>query len=126
MAKGGKRPGAGRKKNAATQKTIAVAEKVSESGITPLEVMIENMRFFHGEANKLLEQMTDGITPEAFKAIMGLKQAAEECAKDAAPFMHPRLAAIEHTGPNKGPIQHAVGFEDQALLERYGIRLTGS
>ena len=29
-----------------------------------------------------------------------------EAAKAAAPYIHPRLAAVEHKGPKGGPIQH--------------------
>jgi hypothetical protein len=32
------------------------------------------------------------------KAAAGLRQMAHECARDAAAYMHPRLAAINHTG----------------------------
>jgi len=28
-----------------------------------------------------------------------------EAAKAAAPYIHPRLASIEHSGPNGGPIE---------------------
>jgi hypothetical protein len=33
---------------------------------------------------------------------------AQECAKDAAPYIHPKLAAIEHTGADGGAIDHSL------------------
>ena len=115
MARGGKRVGAGRKPGSLTKRTQAVAEKAQATGQTPLEVMLDNMRHFQKvalDAEKVIECMAEeeyetlGENAEArFKAMLakvkaaaGLRQLAHECARDAAPFMHPRLAAINHTG----------------------------
>lgn len=75
MAAGGKRPGAGRKPGVANKASIARQAEVAASGITPLEYMLAIMR-----------------DEEADKA-----QRAE-MAKAAAPYVHPRLAAVEHSG----------------------------
>lgn len=42
------------------------------------------------------------------KAVSPLELMVEAAAvaKDAAPYMHPRLSAVEHSGPNQGPIQN--------------------
>jgi hypothetical protein len=74
---GGKRPGAGRKPGSVTKKTRDIAEKATKDGLTPLEVMLLAMREAHA-AGKLDE--------------------AHAYAKDAAPYMHARLAAVEHSG----------------------------
>lgn len=88
---GGKRPGAGRKpgvgQNLSTTKTREIANKAFAEGITPLEVMLGAMR-------------------EAYER-RDMKEAAT-FAKDAAPYVHPRLAAVEHGGPNGGPISHSI------------------
>lgn len=83
--RGGARKGAGRKAGSATQKTRAIADKAAAEGITPLEVILEAMNAFRGAGD--------------------LEKAAI-FAKDAAPYMHPRLAAVEHTGDGGGPIDH--------------------
>jgi hypothetical protein len=85
--RGGARKGAGRKVGSATAKTRAIADKAAASGITPLEVILEAMNSFR-----------DG----------GDLEKAAGFAKDAAPYMHPRLAAIEHTGEGGGPIDHSL------------------
>lgn len=82
MARGGKRPGAGRKAGAPNKATAARQKAVTESGLTPLDYMLSIMRD---------EQMT---TESRFEA-----------AKAAAPYVHPKLANVEHSGPNGGPIQ---------------------
>ena len=52
---------------------------------------------------------------------------AASIAKDAAPYMHPRLAAVEVTGKNGGPIQtqevrDMSDAELDAELARYGLK----
>lgn len=85
--RGGKRSGAGRPRGSATQRTREIADEAAENGITPLEVMLEAMRSFHGG---------------------GDMEKAASIAKDAAPYMHPRLAAVEHTGKGGGPVFPAM------------------
>lgn len=77
MAHGGKRNGAGRKPSSATKKTRVVADKIATDGITPLEVMIDAMRKHY-----------DGEEWDAAAAI----------AKDAAPYVHPKLSAVDFKG----------------------------
>jgi hypothetical protein len=78
MARGGKRPGSGRKPGSVNKRTQEIAEKASAEGITPLEVMIQAMRnVYYGE---------DGKQENAI--------AAFNLAKECAPFMHPRLQPI--------------------------------
>lgn len=80
---GGKRRGAGRKPGSATVRTREVANKVAAEGVTPLEVMVGTMR-------ALWEEAHSGDVVDQQKAI-----AASQIAKDAAPYIHPRLSNIE-------------------------------
>lgn len=72
MAHGGARTGAGRKVGQATAKTREIADKAIEDGVTPLEFMIAIMR-------------DEGAT----------RAERLDMAKAAAPYIHPRLSAIE-------------------------------
>jgi hypothetical protein len=81
--KGGKREGAGRPKGSLSRRTRAIAEKAAAEGITPLEVMIRAMRHFW-------QQATRGPVIDA-----NLLKEAAALAEKCAPFMHPRLAAVE-------------------------------
>lgn len=83
MASGGKRPGAGRRKGSLTKKTVEIATRAAEEGITPLEFLLDAMRDEGQQFDKRLD-----------------------AAKAAAPYMHARLSNIEHkTDPNA-----VVGF----------------
>ncbi len=93
--RGGARPGSGRKKGSATVKTREIADKAAEQGITPLEFMLQVMR---------QEPLADLDPSDALKTTV----MRFEAAKAAAPYIHPRLAAVEHTGANGGPIDHSL------------------
>jgi hypothetical protein len=72
MPRGGRRLGAGRKKGSITKSTKAILEAAAAKSITPLEVILENMRYYLDN---------------------GQRDAAERSAALAAPYMHPKLAA---------------------------------
>jgi methanogenic corrinoid protein MtbC1 len=74
MAHGGARKGAGRKVGALTQKTREIAERAVETGITPLDYMLEILRDTTADAGQRFE-----------------------AAKAAAPYIHPRLSAVDAT-----------------------------
>ena len=76
--RGGKRLGAGRPQGSKNQRTVDLARAAAEAGITPIEVMLGTMQFW------------ELGTPEA-------KREAAAIAKDAAPYIHPRLASIAQT-----------------------------
>ncbi len=73
--KGGTRSRAGRKPNVETRITREVVERVAASGVTPLEAMVQIMHASLGAKKYAM----------ALRAAMG-----------AAPYMHPRLAAVQH------------------------------
>lgn len=81
--RGGARKNAGRKAGSATKKTREIADRAAAEGITPLEVMLEAMN-----------AARDG----------GDMDKAAGFAKDAAPYVHPKLAAIEMAGKDGGAL----------------------
>lgn len=86
---GGKRPGSGRKKGTvseATKERRRLAYEAKKNGITPLEYMLSILR----------DETAD--RKERFVA-----------AKEAAPYIHPRLSAVEHSGEMK--ISHEEALE---------------
>ncbi len=85
MAKGGRRPGAGRPKGAQTKRKRAVAMKAAALGVTPIEVMLGVMRAAYSTAIDDEGQILD----------MKAATLAAEMAKDAAPFCHPRLSSVD-------------------------------
>lgn len=75
--KGGARQGSGRKPGSPNRKTAEVQRKVEDTGITPLQFMIEVMR---DEGREPRERLNAAIS--------------------AAPYVHPKLSSIEHSGAN--------------------------
>jgi hypothetical protein len=92
--RGGARPGAGRKKGATNTKTAieraAIREKVEaikSEGDTPLEVLLRIMRTAKDEATII------------------------DCAKAAAPYVHPKLNNIQHSGDAENPVETVTRVE---------------
>jgi hypothetical protein len=109
---GGRGKGAVNKRTAAIR---AVADKAIEEGVTPLEVMLNNMRFYVAEADKMLAKIIAGKEPtielvEALKGLTSFRNRAEECAVDAAPYVHAKLATHTISGDPDNPltIAHAI------------------
>lgn len=106
MAHGGARKGAGRKKGSQTKRTQEIIAVASAQGISPLEVMLDNMRFAHAQAAELLTKVATGNEPldANLEDILKLRSVAQSCASDAAPYLHPRLANVQHSGDADNPI----------------------
>jgi hypothetical protein len=82
----GRKPGTpktgGRKKGVRNKRTRVLVAEVEASGVTPLEFMLSVMR-----------------SPR-------VKMATRfDAARQAAPYVHAKLAAIEHSGPDSGPVK---------------------
>lgn len=90
MAKG--RKTGGRQKGVRNRATEAVRADVIATGITPLDFLLGIMR----------DEKSD-------------KELRLEAGKAAAPYVHPKLANIELTGKDQGPLQvNIVRFSDRA------------
>ncbi len=110
-SRGGKRPGAGRKKGAKDLATIAKEQAIKEAvaearaaGVTPLEVMTEAMReIYYGP---------DGKGKNAL--------AAFNLAKEIAPYMHAKLTSVKADVKTDETVTvvHRAVFEIDALMER--------
>lgn len=85
MARGGKREGAGRPAGAVTRRTREVAERALATGLTPLDYMLTILR--------------DEAKPDDLRF---------EAAKAAAPYVHPKLASVQHTGEDGGPMKIVI------------------
>lgn len=127
---GGSRVNAGRKTRGLGEKTRIYAAKAAEEGVKPIDVMLGNMRYFWERADgfeKKLEEVAKIMTPEQIakggeevmnlltliKDIGSFRSKAQECAVDAAPYVHPRLTAVAvkiDAGDSKKPM---LGFDQQ-------------
>ena len=107
MGRGGSRAGAGRKAGIPNKASVERQKKVAATGQTPLEYMLKVMR--------------DGKASD---------QRRDDMAKAAAPYVHPKLASMQHTGANGGPIQtidvsklKGMTTEELDLLERALVQI---
>lgn len=89
-----------------TKAIRAIADEAIAAGVTPLEVMLDNMRFYHEKADVLLTAILRGVSEkkkpmellEALKELGSFKAQAQSCAVDAAPYIHARLSASTISG----------------------------
>ena len=101
----GKKTG-GRRKGTPNKATAERQAAVAATGCTPLDVMLDNMRWADQEAARLLAKVLSPGAPtgsealETIRAVLQLKERACEWARDAAPYVHPRLAAVAHRYTN--------------------------
>jgi hypothetical protein len=89
MARGGARTGAGRPKGLANKFNDEARARAAEGGTTPLEYLLGLLR--------------DETQPKELRI---------DVAKAAAPYMHARLAAVEHSGDKDKPIAHTVSWAE--------------
>lgn len=89
MARGGARPGAGRKKGFLTEKSREVATKLSLTGETPLEFMLNIMRCEDAPADMRFD-----------------------AAKASAQYMHPRLSSSNIDAKVQGTLTLVNEFPD--------------
>ena len=121
MPRGGKRTGAGRPAGAITKRTREVAERALASGMSPLSVMLDNMRSAYHRALELEKQLND-LPPEELEPRLHLmgeiarqRQIAQKCAADAANYVHPKRANIQHGSDPENPL-NAVTDADRAQV----------
>lgn len=88
-AKAGHPRWGGRTKGTPNRASIAREKQVAETGATPLDGLIFVYRHYLAEAQKILSN------PKASKAkIDAVLENVRTSAKEAAPYTHPRLAAL--------------------------------
>lgn len=88
MAKGGPREGAGRKPGVPNKRTAEIAAAVEASGLTPLDYMLFILRDVGADTEKRM-------------------WAAEK----AAPYVHAKLASVEMSGKDGGPVELVTRIE---------------
>jgi len=113
--RGGRKPGTPNKASAARHAEVAA------SGITPLEVMLDNMRSAYHRALELEKQLND-LPPEELEPRLHLmgeiarqRQIAQKCAADAANYVHPKRANIQHGSDPDNPM-NTVTDDDRAQV----------
>ena len=134
MSHGGRREGAGRRAGGVNAKRREIVEKAIGEGITPVELMLHNMRFYHQEAGEALAKLIACGVPampaaegdesgphadviEAIKNVLCLRDKAQACAKEAAPYVHPRQGYV---GDEANPADEEIPLAER--LKEYQRR----
>ena len=92
----------GRKKGTPNKATAERQAQVAATGKTPLSIMLENARLADAEAQRLTAVLFGPDAPQGEEAVALMSEmwkfrdAAQRYAKEAAPYVHPKLAAIQH------------------------------
>ena len=87
MPKGGRREGAGRPRGSRGRRGREAVAKAEALGPTPLEVLLESMHAARAE---------------------GERAEAVDCAKAAAPYVHPKLAPASPSAPVQEAVDYSV------------------
>lgn len=117
----------------------ALARKyATDGGLTPLDVMIGNMRFWALQGDNYAHKIeglikasdtADDQTRDEARRLMNkflaARQNAQDCAVDAAPYMHPRYQSVRVEGeevPQEQIIEMLIpdtpAMEDRSYRER--------
>jgi hypothetical protein len=92
---GGRAKGAPNKRKANRELALKVA------GVDPKTFLLNGLAFYNGQIQREIAKRSKAN----LDIIATAYTAGREYAKDAAPYCHARLAAIEHTGAGGGPIK---------------------
>lgn len=116
--------------------TQEALKRAAANGILPIEVMLENMRWWHKEAVKVNKQMREllevastTIEPDAasvakltdtVKLLDRFRDNAQSCAVDAAPYIHHKLGSMVVKGDADNPliVQHKIEEARNDLIGR--------
>lgn len=133
MASGGPRPGSGRPKGVQAKKTSAaipptarskvvekMVERVAGIDLSPLEVMLDDMKLRYDMSKRALANHEREKDPERASLIMDAalshSSAAVESAAKVAPYIHAKLQTTTLKGDTNSPIEIALGLYDAATL----------
>ena len=111
MARGGKREGAGRKQDAVTVASKESAKAfIASARQTPLDVMLEAMEYAMSQVRKTENVLEKKIFYES----------AHAHAKDAAPYLHAKLANIELQALDKNG--NKADNVSKIVIEHVGVK----
>lgn len=116
----------GRKQGSGDRRTSRIAVEAALKGITPIEVMLDNMRFAHESALDLvskLQRLVDGkpVTGEQndpidlYREMLRLRSMAQSAAEGAAPYIHPKYQTINLSEVENAPV--VIGMIKRVIVD---------
>jgi hypothetical protein len=104
----------GRPKGAVNRRSREILAEAQERGVDPIQVMFEAIEHFMERAKETTGEEQDGHMLSAVSV-----------AKEAAPFCHPKLRAIELTGRDGSPLAPITPYTDEELDVRWRAHMAG-
>lgn len=143
MAKGGVREGAGRPKGMKTSRAKILAGRkaaaIVESGRSPLDVLMNEMRFWEREVGIIERDLRDGehgigsddavsLAERNTSVYFEARKSLVKAALDAAPFVHPRMSPTTPDASGATSLKDLSNLTDAELdaLERISRKVSGA
>ena|SRR3990167_1265294 len=110
----------GRPQGSKTFKSAEFARKAAEQFGWPVPVMLAEMSELYAEAQAIRSKKKSSATEKQRARKLGREAAA--IARDAAPYCHPKLASIQHSGDEDHPLLPPI--DDRELARRIALILS--
>jgi hypothetical protein len=110
----------------------AISRKIGieaiRNGSSALDVMIDNMLFWHGKVGELTSQISNMVLNvdnvderrEAYgvlRLLLAARENSQRCAVDLAPYMHPKLQSIQIKDDNARDVEVTMNILAAAAQE---------
>ena len=132
MTHGGKREGAGRKIGTRSRASVEREKRVAASGATPLEIMLEMMRESYADVQSLarrLKAITGRGNDQAREELQAILRRAridtQAFARDAAPYVHPKLQSVLHGEDPNLPTRVVHDLSEETMRRARAIIFDG-
>jgi hypothetical protein len=92
---------------------LVTSQPIGSEEMTPLELMLKIMHELYAQAERYKANQNNDLfgyadNPDGNEARIKLLNMAAAVGRHIAPYIHPRLSAIEHTGKDGTPLQSGV------------------
>ena|ERR1035437_3552111 len=116
--RGGRRPKGSLGKR--TKALLAIKDQALHAGITPLEVLLNNMRFYYDKISKAEQMLEAAIAQheptekiiQVLKTLCDFRSEAGRFAVEAAPYCHSRMATLTVSGDPNNPLEMVHSIAD--------------
>ena len=132
MTHGGKREGGGRKTGTRSRASVEREKRVAASGATPLEIMLEMMRESYADVQSLarrLKAITGRGNDQAREELQAILRRAridtQAFARDAAPYVHPKLQSVLHGEDPNLPTRVVHDLSEETMRRARAIIFDG-
>jgi hypothetical protein len=104
----------------------AIMLRVKDIDLSPIEVMLRDMKLQYVETRRLLERVEEMpettvaeqvMKDEAMRVVRASSSQAAESAMRVAPYIHAKLQSVTVKGDKENPLEIALGLSDASRLK---------